>query len=93
MSKRSGNWPIPTLACPLLVYARDANPNARFLFRFGQHSELITVTRRFIQCLLCATRRDARGAPVLLLTQAVAFGLCFPVCCLLFLLLLPDGAS
>ena len=65
----------------------------RFLSGIGQPAELIAVARRFIQRLLCATRRDASGPPVPFLPQAVTLAACLPVCRLLFLPLLDHGPS
>ena len=65
----------------------------RFLSGIGQPAELIAVAHRFIQRLLCATRRNASGTPVLFLPQAVALAACRPVGGLLFLPLLDQGPS
>jgi len=75
--------------CPSEIRSR----RGRFSSGIGQPAGLITVSRRFIQRLLCATRRDASGTPLLLLPQAVALAACRPVHRLLFFPLLDHGLS
>jgi len=55
------------------------------LFGFGQHPKRISTSRCFIQRLLRPTRRDARGTPVLFLSQPVALHAGHPARCFLFL--------
>jgi hypothetical protein len=49
------------------------------LFGIGQPAERIAVSGCLVERLLSATRRNAGGAPVLFLPQAVALAACRPV--------------
>ena len=86
-------------SCPRIIRTLDeVRPKSvrclsDFLSGVGQPAELITAARRFVQRLLCATRRDASGTPVLFLPQPVALAACRPVRRLLFLPLLDHGLS